>query len=422
MSVKKVVLVCIALLFTISMAQAAYHHQGEQDADRVLSVYPDIAGTKLDHCSLCHSGGTYLKKGKEVGMGSCQWCHETYGYDGQGNIADTVNTYGQAYLDNGRDAEAVQKIEDQDTDGDGYTNKEEIEAGFFPGNASDYPGLKLAPYKIYTRAQLEALPQHTQFMLMNASRQTDKYTQYTGVTIKNLLDDAGILSSATGITVYAPDGWSQTHPLEYQDDADPENISYHVYGNVPGTDYQYPPASYQYNLQADVIENPDSGWCEYDTPSCVGRQDGDAIPVTNGLKAILALKREGANLVTGVLNDENKLDGEGPYRVVVPQKTPSPPDQRAYSNDQDVVWPYTNGWDHNAGSCSRSATIIKVEPLPEGTTDIDVLEAGWNYIDANKIIVYGAISGEGSGDGSSEGGSNSGGGSSGCFLDTLLGL
>jgi hypothetical protein len=29
--------------------------------------------------------------------------------------------------------------------------------------------------------------------------------------------------------------------------------------------------------------------------------------------------------------------------------------------------------------------------LPEGTTDIDLLEAGWGYIDTNKIVVYGAI-------------------------------
>jgi hypothetical protein len=34
-----------------------------------------------------------------------------------------------------------------------------------------------------------------------------------------------------------------------------------------------------------------------------------------------------------------------------------------------------------------------VEPLPEGTTDIDILEAGWNYVDQGKIIVYGAING-----------------------------
>jgi hypothetical protein len=49
--------------------------------------------------------------------------------------------------------------------------------------------------------------------------------------------------------------------------------------------------------------------------------------------------------------------------------------------------------DHNAGACSKSATIIKVEPLPPGTTDIDVLEAGWSYVDNDKVIIYGAIDG-----------------------------
>lgn len=40
-----------------------------------------------------------------------------------------------------------------------------------------------------------------------------------------------------------------------------------------------------------------------------------------------------------------------------------------------------------------SATIIEIEPLPEGTTDIDLLEVGWNYVDQKQIIIYGAIDG-----------------------------
>jgi hypothetical protein len=78
---------------------------------------------------------------------------------------------------------------------------------------------------------------------------------------------------------------------------------------------------------------------------------------------------------------------------VVPQKFVGEPDQSSKSNAQDVKWPYVEDLDHNAGSCSRSATIIKVEPLPEGSTDIDILEAGWNYVDQEKIIIYGAIDG-----------------------------
>ncbi len=132
-------------------------------------------------------------------------------------------------------------------------------------------------------------------------------------------------------------------------------------------------------------------WCDYSAPSCVGRNHNDPISVTDGLKMILAYQREGIGLTPGILTQDNKLDGEGPYRVVVPQKVPNPPDQSSRADDQNVTWSYNYDWDHNAGAATRSVTIIRVEPLPEGTTDIDVMETGWNYIDQEKIIIYGAI-------------------------------
>jgi hypothetical protein len=371
-------------------ADAAYHHEGERDAAKFLETYPTKAGTKLDNCNLCHTGGSYVNsRGKTVELGSCQWCHQTYGYDGAGNIADTLNPFGSAYKSAGRNAAAVSLIADQDSDGDGHTNAEEIDDNKFPGDADDYPGLTAAPYRIYTRGQLESLGAHTQFLLMNTSRSGDYYAEYTGVPMKDLLDDAGISPTATGIWVYAPDGWGQNHPLTYNADLE----MYHVYGNMPDQAYQYPPASYYYDLEADTALNPDFGWCDYSAQSCAGRSPGDSIYVDNGLKAILAYKRDGAYLDAGVLNNENKLDGEGPFRVVVPQKYPGQPDQSSKSDRQDVLWPYDENLDHNAGACSRSATIIKVEPLPAGTTDIDILEAGWAYVDQAKIIVYGAIDG-----------------------------
>jgi hypothetical protein len=35
--------------------------------------------------------------------------------------------------------------------------------------------------------------------------------------------------------------------------------------------------------------------------------------------------------------------------------------------------------------------MIKVLPLPAGTTDINTLEAGWPYVDEEKIVIYGSI-------------------------------
>lgn len=346
-----------------------------------LKAYPDKEKTKLDSCALCHTGGRYEKiSGVSVSLGSCQWCHYKYGYDESGDITEALNPYGKDYLSYGRDEKAIILINSLDSDGDDHTNQAEIESIRFPGNREDDPNKKVAPFREYTREQLEALPQHTQFLLMNSSKSGDFYAEYKGVTLETLLSDVGITEDATGIYVYSPDGWSQYHPLEY----DPDPSLYHVFGT-------YPSAVYQYSVQADKSFG---GWCDYSSPSCVERNHNDPIDVSGGLKLMLSYKRDGKDLDPSILTADNKLDGEGPYRIIVPQKNSNPPDQASNAVNQDVIWPYKADWDHNAGSASRSAIIIKVEPLPEGTTDIDLLEAGWEFVDQGKILIYGAITGK----------------------------
>ncbi len=352
---------------------AAYHHQGERDSANFLKVHPAKTGGKLDHCALCHRGGQMEKSGSKVILGSCQWCHFRYGYDKRGPLAETLNDYGRDYLKHGRDAAAVTAVATLDSDGDGFNNGVEIEANRFPGDVNDDPKKTVAPMRIYSRAQLEAFPQHKEFLLMNASKSGDDYAEFSGVPMEALLRDAGILASATGITVFAPDGWSQYHPLLPL--ADP--AMYPVFGTYPEAQYHFSPKV--------------ASWCDYSAPSCAGRKPGETIKVPDGLRMLLALKREGKPLPPAVLSKDNKLDGEGPYRVIVPQRVPSPPDQPSKANDQDLLWPYKADWDHNAGSSTRAATMIRVEPLPPGTTDIDIAEIGWKYIDEGKIVIYGTI-------------------------------
>lgn len=410
--------IVVAWLFTAGLALAAYEHEGESDSDNFLAVYPAKAQGKLDHCALCHSGGQKEKRSGTITLGSCQWCHETYGYDGSGNIVDTLNPYGMAYLTNGRNQAAITAIDGLDSDDDTYSNADEIAAERYPGNAEDDPTKVEAPSRVYTKAQLQALPSHTQFLLMNSSRGgttgLDSYDEYKGVTLETLLEDAGIQDTATGITVFAADGWSQYHPLT---ETAGEEI-YHVYGT-------YPQASYYYDAEADAALNPDTGWCDYRAPACQGRSPNDPIIIRGGLQAMLAYEHNGTALDPGYLDDGNSLEGEGPYRVVVPQKNPGPPDQASSDTaDQNVKWPYDDTADHNAGASSRTVTIIRVEPLPEGTTDIDIYEAGWDYVDSEKIVIYGAIepSSDGTdGNGSGGGGSDGGSGAAGCFVQTLSG-
>lgn len=374
-------LLAVFMVLAAATAWAAYHHAGEMDAGKFLVVHPEKAGTKLDHCALCHRGGQYTSGGKTTVLGSCQWCHYTYGYDGAGNIADTMNSYGAAFKAAGRNSAAITDIEGDDSDGDGYTNAAEIAAGRFPGDANDHPGKQIAPFRVYTKAQIMAMTRHKQFLLLNTSRSGDHYDEYTGVVVSDLLADTGIQAlTATSITVFSPDGFSLNHPLEPVAQAD----IYHVNG-------VYPAASYQYSAEADIALNPANGWCDYSAPSCRGRNHLDPINVTNGLRMILAYMREGMFLDSGILNTENKLDGEGPFRLVPPQKVPSPPDQSSRSANQAVVWPYENSWDHNAGASTRSVTIIRVNPLPAGTSDVDTMEAGWSFVDQDRILIYGAI-------------------------------
>ena len=75
----------------------------------VLSKYPGIAGTRLDSCDLCHSNGTSL------------------------------NPYGTAYLNNGRNLAAFDLFENEDTDGDSFSNIDEVNELTFPGDGGDYP-------------------------------------------------------------------------------------------------------------------------------------------------------------------------------------------------------------------------------------------------------------------------------------------
>ena len=94
--------VSIVLCAMASVAFATYQHAGETDAPNFLLAYPNMAGTKLDSCTLCHTGGSYTSSGKITTLGSCQWCHYKYGYDMSGDITATLNPYGKDYLAQGR--------------------------------------------------------------------------------------------------------------------------------------------------------------------------------------------------------------------------------------------------------------------------------------------------------------------------------
>jgi hypothetical protein len=79
------------------------------DINNARSVYP-ISGTRLDSCSLCHTASI-----------------------------PALNAFGADYKNNGRSTGALGAIANLDSDGDSFTNFQEIQALTFPGDPNDRP-------------------------------------------------------------------------------------------------------------------------------------------------------------------------------------------------------------------------------------------------------------------------------------------
>lgn len=374
----------VCLLGDPGDVQGAYSsHQNDTDVNNFLAVYPFAKGTKLDDCALCHPGGLYPPgDAKAKSYGSCDHCHLSYGLQPpHGKVP--LNAYGQAYFDAGKSQEAVKKIDIGDSDGDFFKNGEEIRALFFPGDHADFPGLVPSHAVLMTQERILAIPSHSQFLLGNTTNQRDQYARYRGVKVTELLKHVNIRPEATGITVFAPDGFSRTFPLDVPDPQTPAtppaitNPQYDVMGPYP-TGYYYGGLDF-----VDYAYDPG-----YPT------EDGFKIP--DRLHLILGYLRDGDPLKKGLLIPDTAnpgrlvLDGEGPYRLIVPQKIAGSPD-RGKPVPAGDKWDHDPNKDHNWGAAIRSVAAIRVEPLPTGTTDFRWQEGGWNLVDNGRLVIYGAI-------------------------------
>ncbi len=367
----------IASLMATTVFAAYSAHQNDQDVNNFLEVYPFARSTKLDDCALCHPGNVDSKQG------SCDYCHVTYRLQ-----PIPLNPYGEAYKKESensgnkvRTKDHIRNIESEDSDGDGYNNLAEISELFFPGDAKDYPGLIPAPAVVMNMERLLNFPLHSQFLLSNASKSTDWYARYGGVKIRDLLRYVRASGKATQITVFAPDGFSKTFPIDASDPQSPPNIEYDVMGPYPNGFY-YPGLDFvEYGLEPDRL------------------LPGNMIP--DKLHLLLGYLRDGDLLSKGrlrLVTDEYNttrlvLEGEGPYRLVVPQKIAGSPD-RPSTADPVGDFDYDPNKDHNAGFSVRSVAAIRVEPIPSGTTDFRWTEGGWNLVDKARLVVYGAINPE----------------------------
>ncbi|HSA94589.1 MAG TPA: GEGP motif-containing diheme protein [Acidobacteriota bacterium] len=363
-----------------SSSRAYVGHQNDADMKGFIRQYPRASGTRLDDCQTCHRGGV---KGTDTEReyNPCGYCHllvhpnPRYATGVPKTAADTLNSYGLDYKKAGRSIEAFAAVAGLDSDGDGAANAAEVADLRNPGDGASRPGLPLAPTVSLGWDEIRKLPVQRQFMLMNKSSQKrDEYVTYTGVRIIDLLSAAKIfLTGVTGITVFAPDGYSTDHSL--QDIATP-----------------FPQGFY---YDAPLVFG-DAEQALLEKPAAVPPGVANGHPIPGSFWLILAYERDGRPLEASAYETATgRLLGEGPYRLVQPQRhvmddrqRPGRPDRSVDAKTYGDGWDYSDRIDHNAGAGARGACVIRVNPMPEGFEEFD-WKNGWSLVGEKKVVIYG---------------------------------
>jgi len=361
-------------------SRAYVGHENDRDIINFIQRYPTAAGTRLDDCQTCHRSGV-AGTDTEREFSPCGYCHllefpnARYKTGVPRSFEDTLNAFGIAYKHSGRTEEALSLIAEFDSDGDGFSNSDEIVESRYPGDAASKPGQPMAPTVTLDWDLINRLPVHTQFMLMNTTSEPfDDYTSYSGVRVKDVLDAAGAdLSGVVGITVFAPDGYSVDYSMDDVLKSFPQGYFYTSPGAIREKEKQF--VRYPDTVPQDVV-------------------DGREIPGESWL--ILALEHDGTPLeISRYEKGSGRLAGEGPYRLIRSQRDlmgdpakPGRPDRSVKSQTFGDEWDYNKSIDHNAGSCVRGATVIRLNPMPEGFEEYD-WKNGWPLVEARQIVIFG---------------------------------
>jgi hypothetical protein len=357
-------------------------HATDADINAFVNEYRSTVGTRLDDCQTCHKGDVVLDDEQDqVRANPCDYCHfiihPREGWTGQPeSFGETLNAYGVDYAAAGRNAAAIAAIAGLDSDDDGFANAAEIADLSYPGNAGSYPGLPVCPVVTVTMAELRAMPAHTQFGLANTNKQQfDFYANYTGVKIKDLLESVGVdLAGATSIDILAPDGYASGFTLEQITEQFPTHRFYPGFGTAElGVDcgfVEYPAETHGYVYGEQIA---DEQW------------------------HLLAYAREGVALEPSYLDPASgKINGEGPLRSVIPPGSSddalNQPDRGKNWDTSGCTlheWDYLSAKDHNAGAMVKGAVILRINPMPAGCEEFDIINGGWAMVDAEQILIYG---------------------------------
>jgi hypothetical protein len=369
---------CVALgaLALMTPLHSAYKgHADDRDVNAVLAAYPALKGGPADSCATCHVGGRVKRISPGEGMRTenhCDYCHAVFVRDKK-DVRETLNRFGRAYLDAGRNAAAVTGLAAKDSDGDGASNEAELKAGTSPGDASSSPSLPLARSRTVAVAALKTLaPVVDQVSFLNStkSRSGDAYTDFRGLVLADLLQAIGLAESAESVDLLSVDGYERTFTLAELRKAWPQGV----------------PA-----MGLAKAELGACGWVTY-----ASRRLEAGRPLAPA-RILLAFEENGQVLEKARIEPETgRILGKGPLRAVVPQFVAAPPDlpqtaDPACSAKVAAEHRFHEEYDHNAGASQSAVVAIRVKPLPKGTRDIDWQTAAARLLANEEVVIFGAI-------------------------------
>ena len=129
-----------------------------------------------------------------AGAGNCAICHTS---------PPNLNPYGSDFKNHGKNQTALTAIESLDSDGDGSTNKAEIDAGTFPGDPNSHPVVSDTTAPTVTGFSIPA----------TSASLTVSITTFTGT------DNVGVTGYLVTESSAAPSasaaGWSPSAPVSY---------------------------------------------------------------------------------------------------------------------------------------------------------------------------------------------------------------
>ena len=347
-----------------SSAYPGHGHDNDQDVWNLLAVFPASTNTTMDDCRVCHPGGI-VKKRK---MNSCDYCHATINSP---EPWTPLNVFGFAYLHAGRSVDAVKSILAFDSDGDGWSNGDEIRMRSYPGEADSVPNQQVMSNRILSSEDLSQIPRYSQFLLVNTTRHEDCFVEYSGWKLTDILQSVGSnLDSVTHVTAISWDGFRRDYSRE------------EIFND-------FPKGLYYEGMNRPEYLKGCPAWVEYPAKDPERVKSGKVIP--DVLRLILADERWGIKLDPLSRNEKGKLKGEGPFRMIMPQKKPDRPDQPLSSTNPDCPDPYNPKTHHNGGDCARGVIALLVHPATEGSQEPDWRSKADELIRNRQLMVFGNI-------------------------------